>query len=78
MDKQKADEYCNSVPVVIKRYGKENLYGGVVGINADCLNNATAILVLENLKNQKFNMTQDKGLFTSVPYEDIEDIYPQK
>jgi hypothetical protein len=77
MDKFEVDKWRSSVPVIIERYGKENLYGGIVRINAESINNATAFWVLENQKKQQFDETQDTRLFTSVPYDEIKNIKPQ-
>lgn len=55
MDKFKVDKWRNSVPVLIERYGKPNLYGDIVGINTDSINTATVFWVLENLKKHQFD-----------------------
>ena len=77
MDKFKIDKWRNSVPVIIERYGKPNLFGGIVGINTDSINTATVFWVLENLKKHQYDETKDAGLFTPVPYDEIKDIKPQ-
>ena len=77
MDKYKVDKWRNGVPVIIERYGKSNLYGGIVGINTDSINTATVFWVLENLKKHQFDETNDTGLYTPVPYDEIKDIKPQ-
>jgi hypothetical protein len=74
MEKQLVERYRSGIPVVIKRYNTPDLYGGIVGINADCLNNASGVLVLENLNKQLFDEKQDKSLFKLVYYEEIRNI----
>jgi hypothetical protein len=77
MDKFKVDKWRNSVPVIIERYDKPNLYGGIVGINTDSISTTTVFWVLENLKKHQFDETKDTELLTPVPYDEIKNINPQ-
>lgn len=77
MDKYEVWRNWYNKPVIIERYDKNTLYGGIVGINSDTINTATVFYVLENLNKHKYNETHNEGLFTPVPYEEIKNITNQ-
>lgn len=77
MDKFEVFKWLNSVPVIIERYDKENLYGGIIRINSDSINTATVFYLLPNLNKHEFDNTQNRNLLTPVPYDEIKSIKPQ-
>jgi len=77
MDKFEIWRNWYNKPVIIERYDKTPIYGGIVGINSDSINTTTVFYVLENLNKHKFDETKDAGLFVSVPYDEIKSIRHQ-
>jgi hypothetical protein len=75
MNKHEAIKYWNTQPVVIKRYkNNPDIFGGIIGINADCINKSNGLLVLQNLDKIDYDTTKDQRLFLYIPFEDIKSI----
>ncbi|MGA1978786.1 MAG: hypothetical protein ABSG89_13180 [Bacteroidales bacterium] len=67
MNKYEVDKWRNTVLIIIERYDKTPLYGGIVGINTDSINTASVFGVLENRNKHQYDETLNRKLFTSVP-----------
>jgi hypothetical protein len=77
MKKDEVFKWLNSVPVIIERYFKNTLYGGIVRMNSNSLSTTTVFYVLENFNKHEFDETQNKNLLTPIPYNEIKSIKPQ-
>lgn len=83
MNKNDVEKHRDNKPKVIARDNKPDMFGTIVELNADCLNNATGVLVLENLNTIEYKAKIEKkdptasSLLTPVHFDEIKKIKPQ-
>jgi hypothetical protein len=84
MNKEDVEIHRDNKPKVITRKNKPEMFGTIVELDTDCLNNSTGVLVLENLNTIEYKDRIEKkdltarSLLTLVLYEEIINIKPQR
>ena len=84
MNKHDVEKHRDNKLKIITRDNKPDMFGTIVELNADCLNNSTGVLVLENLNTIEYKERIEKkdptarSLLTLVTYEEIKNIKSQR
>jgi hypothetical protein len=84
MNKIDVEKHRDNKLKVITQKNKPDIFGTIVELNADCLRNATGVLILENLNTIEYKERVEKkdstarSLLTPVFYDEINNIKPQK